>query len=74
MESGIYENEIEAPFLKWAWYSVQACLFAGAEGIGWLFIEDFALHLLSFVCVEPMHFEERVFWQPLGLSASFPLV
>ena len=74
MGSGSYGNEIEAPFLKWAWFSVQACLFAGAEGIGWFFIEDFALHLLPFVCVEPKRSEQRVFRQPLRLSASLPLV
>ena len=28
-----YGTEIEASLLKWVWYSVQACLFAGAEGM-----------------------------------------
>ena len=74
MGSGDYGNEIEVPFLKWAWFSVQACLFAGAEGIGRFFIEDFALHLLPFVCVEAKRFVERVFRRPLRLSASFSLV
>ena len=31
LESDHYGIEIEASLLKWAWYSVQACLFAGAE-------------------------------------------
>ena len=33
LESDGYGTEIEASLLKWAWYSVQACLFAGAEGM-----------------------------------------
>ena len=33
LESDGYEIEIEVSLLKWAWYSVQACLFAGAEGM-----------------------------------------
>ena len=65
---------IEAPSLKWARLFVQAHLFAGTEGIGRFFIEDFASHLLPFVCVEPKHPEERVFRQPLRLSAFLPLV
>ena len=74
LESDGYGTEIEASLLKWVWYSMQACLFAGAEGIGRFFIEDFALHLLPFVCVEPKRFVKRVFRRPLRLSASFSLV
>ena len=33
LESNGYVTEIEASLLKWAWYSVQAYLFAGAEGM-----------------------------------------
>ena len=33
LESDSYGIEIEASLLKWAWYSVQAYLFAGAEGM-----------------------------------------
>ena len=33
LESDGYGTEIGASLLKWAWYFVQACLFAGAEGI-----------------------------------------
>ena len=74
MGSGGYGNGIEAPFLKWAWFSMQAYLFAGVEGIGRFFIEDFVLHLLPFVCVEPKRPEERVFRQPLRLSAFLSFV
>ena len=33
LEPDGYGTEIEASLLKWAWYSVQVCLFAGAEGM-----------------------------------------
>ena len=28
-----YGTEAEASFYKWAWYSMRACLFAGAGGM-----------------------------------------
>ena len=33
LESDGYGTEIGASLLKWAWYSMQACLFASAEGM-----------------------------------------
>ena len=33
LESDGCGTEIEASLLKWAWYSVHAYLFAGAEGM-----------------------------------------
>ena len=33
LESDGYGIEIEVPLLKWVWYSVPDCLFAGVEGM-----------------------------------------
>ena len=71
--SGGYGSEIEAPFLKWAWYSA-GLPFRWRRGCGWLFIEDFALHLLLFVCVEPKHLVKEFFGNLFALALPSPCV